>query len=144
MTHPTPRTIAVASGKGGVGKTWFSITLAHALARQGRRILLLDGDLGLANVDVQLGLVPATDLAAVLAGPAKLSDAVKVYEPGGFEVVAGRSGSGALSAMPDHKLESLLQELTCLLPSRDHILLDLGAGVTGRSGTWPPGRTCSS
>ncbi len=129
MTKASPRTIAIASGKGGVGKTWFSITLAHALARQGRRILLLDGDLGLANVDVQLGLIPATDLAMVLAGPAKLSDAVKVYEPGGFEVVAGRSGTGDLSGMPEHKLASLLQDLAGLVPDRDHILLDLGAGV---------------
>ena len=74
---PTPaaagRTVAVASGKGGVGKTWFSITLAHALARRGRRVLLFDGDLGLANVDIQLGLTPARDLGAVIAGQATLA-----------------------------------------------------------------------
>ncbi len=132
MTKASPRTIAIASGKGGVGKTWFSITLAHALARQGRRVLLLDGDLGLANVDVQLGLMPATDLGMVLAGLAKLRDAVKVHEPGGFEVVAGRSGSGDLSIMSEYKLASLLDDLGDLAPDRDHILLDLGAGV-GRS-----------
>ena len=130
MTLPIPRTIAVASGKGGVGKTWFSITLAHALARQGRRILLLDADLGLANVDVQLGLMPSTDLGTVLSGPAKLSDAVKVFEPGGFEIVAGRSGSGELSSLPNDRLEALLADLAALLPARDHILLDLGAGVS--------------
>ncbi len=56
--HPPPlgRTVAVASGKGGVGKTWFATTLAHALARRGRRVLLFDADLGLANIDIQLGL----------------------------------------------------------------------------------------
>lgn len=129
MIKPSPRTIAIASGKGGVGKTWFSITLAHALARQGRRILLLDGDLGLANVDVQLGLMPQIDLGAVLSGPASLDDAVRIYEPGGFEVIAGRSGSGELSSLPDQKLDSLLRQLETLLPARDHILLDLGAGV---------------
>ena len=129
MTKATPRTIAIASGKGGVGKTWFSITLAHALARQGRRVLLLDGDLGLANVDVQLGLMPTIDLGAVLAGPARLADAIKVYDPGGFEVVAGRSGSGELASLPEQKLEALLRQLEHLVPQRDHILLDLGAGV---------------
>lgn len=129
MTKPRPRTIAIASGKGGVGKTWFSITLAHALARQGRRILLLDGDFGLANIDVQLGLMPQIDLGSVLAGTGKLADAVKVYEPGGFDVVAGRSGSGELAAMSDQKMQGLLDELHELRASHDHILLDLGAGV---------------
>ena len=125
----TPRTIAIASGKGGVGKTWFSITLAHALARQGRRVLLLDGDLGLANVDVQLGLMPEIDLGAVLAGPVKLADAVSIYEPGGFEVVAGHSGCGELSSLSEHKVRDLLDQLEPLRSSYDHILLDLGAGV---------------
>ena len=63
--HPSFRRgkniVAVASGKGGVGKTWFSITLAHALTRMGKKVLLFDGDLGLANVDVQLGLMPKRD-----------------------------------------------------------------------------------
>ena len=62
--------IAVASGKGGVGKTWFSITLSHALARSGKKVLLFDGDLGLANVDVQLGLMAKRDLNDVIRGSA--------------------------------------------------------------------------
>ena len=60
--------IAVGSGKGGVGKTWFSITLANALSNMGKRVLLFDGDLGLANVDVQLGLMPKRDLNDVIRG----------------------------------------------------------------------------
>ena len=68
--------IAVASGKGGVGKTWLSTTLAACFAKMGRRTLLVDGDLGLANVDVQLGIAPETDLAAVIAGWVELEDAV--------------------------------------------------------------------
>ena len=59
--------IAVASGKGGVGKTWLSVTLCQTLARQGRKVLLFDGDLGLANVDIQLGLAPEKDLGGVMA-----------------------------------------------------------------------------
>lgn len=66
MSHANPaqfigRMIVVASGKGGVGKTWFSISLAQALARRGRRVLLADADLGLANIDVQLGIQPDRD-----------------------------------------------------------------------------------
>lgn len=129
MISSTPRTIAIASGKGGVGKTWFAITLAHALARKGRRVLLIDGDLGLANVDIQLGLLPSVDLSSVLAGPGRLSDAITAYEPGGFEIVAGRCGSGDLSGLSEDRLHLLLAELGLLLPGRDHILLDLGAGI---------------
>ncbi|RYY15549.1 MAG: MinD/ParA family protein [Alphaproteobacteria bacterium] len=131
MNNPTPRTISIASGKGGVGKTWFSITLAHALARQGRRVLLIDGDLGLANVDVQLGLLPSADLGAVIAGSMRLADIVSPYEPGGFEVIAGRSGCGDLSNLSEAQLQALMTQLDTLLPDRDHILLDLGAGVGG-------------
>src|SRR3546814_9008489 len=58
--------IAIASGKGGVGKTWLSVTLAHALALAGKRVLLFDGDLGLANVDIQLGLTPTVDPGTVM------------------------------------------------------------------------------
>ena len=75
MADNERRLITIASGKGGVGKTWFAITLAHALARRGRRVLLFDGDLGLANVDIQLGLTPAHDLGDVLDGRMAIHEA---------------------------------------------------------------------
>ena len=68
--------LAVASGKGGVGKTWFAVTLCHALSRRGKRVLLFDGDLGLANVDIQLGLTPDKDLGHVIDGQTSLQGAV--------------------------------------------------------------------
>jgi flagellar biosynthesis protein FlhG len=122
------RVVAVASGKGGVGKTWFAITLAHALARQGRRVLLFDGDLGLANVDIQLGLMPAHDLASVLAGTRSLAQAVQHHE-GGFDILAGRSGSGALSALDDAAIDAVLGALREAALRYDHVVMDLGAGI---------------
>ena len=68
--------IAVASGKGGVGKTWFAVTLAQALTNLEARVLLFDGDLGLANVDIQLGLMPERDLGGVIAGNLTLRQSV--------------------------------------------------------------------
>jgi len=123
--------IAVASGKGGVGKTWLSITLCHALARLGRKALLFDGDLGLANVDIQLGLAPERDLGGVLAGRYSLAEAKCPVPDGGFDVIAGRSGSGGLANLPAERLASLCADLAALGASYDRVVLDLGAGIEG-------------
>jgi flagellar biosynthesis protein FlhG len=120
------RLIAIASGKGGVGKTCLSIGLAQALAQRGREVVLVDGDLGLANVDVQLGLNPAADLAGVLAGQVPAEVAL-IAHPAGFRVLAGRSGDGRLAALGENGMGALL-ELLRRLPG-DDILLDLGAGL---------------
>lgn len=121
--------IAVASGKGGVGKTWLSITLAHHIARSGRRVLLFDGDIGLANIDVQLGLTPERDLSQVFAGKAKLTDVITPYESEGIDILAGRSGSGSFGTLSNARLETVKTELLELAKQYDVVLLDLGAGV---------------
>ncbi len=121
--------VAVASGKGGVGKTWFSITLAHALAKAGHRVLLFDGDLGLANIDVQLGVTPHRDLGSVIAGQTTMAQAVNRYAEGGFDIIAGRSGSGNLASLPPSRLIALRDELHAIAQGYDHVVLDLGAGV---------------
>lgn len=121
--------IAVASGKGGVGKTWLSVTLAHALALRGRRVLLFDGDLGLANVDIQLGLTPGTDLATVLDSDLPMQRAILHYAQGRFDVIAGRSGSGSLATIPGPRLMKLSDGLAEIAPQYDDVVLDLGAGV---------------
>jgi len=123
--------IAVASGKGGVGKTWFSITLAHAFAHLGKRALLVDGDLGLANVDVQLAMAPAHDLASVVAGRVALADAITTFAGGGpgFDVLAGRSGSGSLDSMSGKQIESLCAGLRELSAAYEHMIVDLAAGM---------------
>ena len=121
--------IAIARGKGGVGKTWFSITLSHALAKRGKKILLFDGDLGLANVDVQLGLMPKQDLGSVIEGQVTLARAIQRYEDGNFDVLAGRSGAAGLASLPSQRLQTMLDELKLIAPSYDYVLLDLSAGV---------------
>ena len=123
-------TLAVASGKGGVGKTWFSITLAHALSMMGQRSLLFDGDLGLANVDIQLGLMPKRDLGAVLGGTISLKRATEHFGDGGFDVIAGRSGSGNLATLPTHHLVELQQELVSVTKDYDRVIFDLAGSYS--------------
>lgn len=132
-TTPQPEgrnIIAIASGKGGVGKTWLAISLVHALAKAGKHVLLFDGDLGLANVDVQLGLMPKRDLANVIAGEMSLQQATLPFGAGGFDIIAGRSGSGNLASLDGAKLNRLRNGLVTLSEQYDHVVVDLGAGLS--------------
>lgn len=130
---PAGRVLAVASGKGGVGKTFVSASLAQAFARRGERVLVFDGDLGMANVDVQLGLTPPCDLGAVVTGEIALEDAVTPAMggagEGGFDVIAGRSGSGAMAGLSKDEAASLAAGLAALSLKYDRVLVDLAAGV---------------
>lgn len=121
--------IAVASGKGGVGKTWLSITLAHHIARSGRRVLLFDGDIGLANIDVQLGLTPQQDLASVFSGKASLREVVIHHDLEKIDIIAGRSGSGGFALLNEEKLQAVKKQLLELATEYDAVIIDLGAGV---------------
>ncbi|MBM3554338.1 MAG: MinD/ParA family protein [Alphaproteobacteria bacterium] len=134
ILHPAARPvarnlIAVASGKGGVGKTWLSVTLAHAFAQAGDRVLLFDGDLGLANVDIQIGLTPRFDLGSVIAGQKSLAEAVARFEDGGFDVLPGKSGSGALATLAQQRLNEIRDGLIQVCKSYDLVIADLGAGL---------------
>jgi flagellar biosynthesis protein FlhG len=129
MQHDRRRFIAIASGKGGVGKTWLAITLSHALRRNGLRVLLFDADLGLANVDVQLGLTSKVDLATVISGRATIAAAVTRHPLTDLDVLPGRSGSGELSGLPVESLDLLLSRLRGATGDYDMVLLDLSAGI---------------
>lgn len=123
------RLIAIASGKGGVGKTWFAVTLAHVLATQSSHVLLVDGDFGLANVDIQLGIMPRRDLGHLLGGANDPASVIVRVQTGRFDLLPGRSGAGAFAALDDTALARIKDLLERLRPSYDSILLDCGAGV---------------
>ena len=127
----TARIITIASGKGGVGKTWVSTTLSHLFASQGKRVLLFDGDLGLANVDIQLGLIPTVDLGQVLSGAITLDKAITRFGtgPGAFDIISGQSGAGTLASLKREKLVGLNEDIVRLSRQYDLTILDLGAGV---------------
>jgi flagellar biosynthesis protein FlhG len=120
---------AITSGKGGVGKTFLAANLAAALAMRGRRVLVLDADLGLANLDVVLNLFPKVTLHDVFTGKVQLEDAI-LHAPGGFSVLLAGSGLVEYSRLTPEVREQLLRIIETLAPRFDHILLDTGAGIS--------------
>ena len=123
------RIIAVTSGKGGVGKTFLSANLATALTRRGQRVLVLDADLGLANLDVVLNLHPKITLHDVFTGKSTLEEAV-IQTPGGFDALLAGSGMVEYSRLTPEVRSQFLSVIQALTPKYDVVLLDTGAGIS--------------
>ena len=131
---PMGRITAIASGKGGVGKTFIAVSLARALAERGDRILLFDGDLGLANVDIQLGVQPEFNLNHVMNGQATLSEAVMriaggAANPGGFDLLPGSNGVSAVADLSPRDVQRIAAGIQALSFSYDRSIIYLAAGI---------------
>src|SRR5271170_6149309 len=121
--------IAVTGGKGGVGKTSVSVNLATSLAQSGKRVVLLDGDLGLANADVFLGLSPRYTLAHVMSGERTL-DEILVTSSQGFLVVPAASGAAEMVNMGEAEHLGIVQAFSTLAARVDVMIVDTAAGIS--------------
>lgn len=124
----TTRTITVASGKGGVGKSNVALNLAVLLSAGGSRVALVDADLGLANLDVLLDVSVQYDLSHVISGRKSLSE-VLVGLPCGVQLVPGASGLSRMARLSEFEQARLTEELTALEADNDFIVVDCAAGI---------------
>lgn len=122
-------TIAVTSGKGGVGKTNVAINLAVGLARLRHRVAILDADFALGNVDVLLGLAPVAHLGHVLAGEKRIAE-ILVPGPRGVQVIPASSGLRQLTALTEPQWDRLYEALDELETSFDYLIIDTAAGIS--------------
>ena len=128
MNSQPVRTIAVTGGKGGVGKTNVSVNLALALAKSGKSVLLMDADLGMANVDVMLNLKHERDLSHVINGECELKDII-IEGPGGLGIVPASSGIGKMAELSTAEQAGLVHAFSDLSRMVDALIIDTAAGV---------------
>ena len=128
MSHPV-QVIAVTGGKGGVGKSNISVNLSLALAQLQRRVILLDADLGLANIDVLLGIRARKTIADVLSGECDLRD-ILVTGPGGVRIVPAASGVQRMAALTPQQHGALIQAFSSLSDQLDILIIDTAAGIS--------------
>lgn len=125
--HPV-QVIAVTGGKGGVGKSNVSVNLSLGLAELGRRVVLLDADLGLANVDILLGITPKQNISNVLSGECTLLD-VMVQGPGGIRIIPAASGTQEMASLSPREHAGLIQAFSSIGEQLDVLVIDTAAGI---------------
>lgn len=122
------RIIAISSGKGGVGKTNFTVNIGIALTKLNKKVTIIDADLGLANIDIILGLVPKFTLTHVLKNQKNIEDII-MDGPDGIKIISGGSGVMDLVNLSAQELEALIKTFEYLNEDSDYILIDTGAGL---------------
>ena len=123
------RAIAVTSGKGGVGKSNVALNLAVRFSQMGRKVCLLDADLGMANIDIMCNLTPRKTLQHVVAGRARLTETM-LLAPGGFRLIPGASGVMGMADLGSRQRRQVLEQLTALDRLADLLIIDCAAGIT--------------
>lgn len=123
------RVVAITSGKGGVGKTTLTASLAVSLTALGKRVFVIDADLGTANMDIVLGLSPKYNLTHLITGERSLLE-IAVPAPGGFALIPGGSGLQELTQLSESQFSQVIRSFNQLEDLSDFILLDTGAGIS--------------
>lgn len=123
------RVIAITSGKGGVGKSSTSINIALQFRKQGKKVIILDADFGLANIEVMFGVIPQYNLADIMYKGKELKDII-VTGPEGVGFISGGSGIAGLANMDNEQIKRLVYKLTELEKMADVIIIDTGAGIS--------------
>ena len=123
------RVLAVSSGKGGVGKTNFVANLAYALSKRGKKVLVVDADLGLNNIDILLGLAPKKHIGHVLAGEANVEDII-LRGPADIHILPAGDGLQELTQLQSEKKMVLMDELDRVSQGYDFLIFDTGAGIS--------------
>ncbi|HZK42814.1 MAG TPA: MinD/ParA family protein [Syntrophomonadaceae bacterium] len=123
------KVIVISSGKGGTGKSTLALNLSMDLSRKGKKIVLLDADMGLANIDIMLGIVPKYNLYHVVTGKKTISD-ITVHIAEGFDIIPGGSGVYELANLNQDRLKNILVQLGQLDGIYDYMIIDTGAGLS--------------
>lgn len=128
MSVSRTRTLSITSGKGGVGKTTIAANMALNLAQKGKKVLLLDGDLGMGNVDIMFGVRTQKTIHDVLEGEAPLSEVLVDVAPG-VTIIPGGSGIFELQTLNDRQKRVLLDHVTTLPQNYDYLIVDTAPGI---------------